>query len=145
MRTSAEPADIGMVEQDLQEHVAQLGFALVDGFGAARLDLKRERQDDHRRDPPVLHDRHHELIVQLDIVRAGSVAFGMCFPGRLAFGFGPCRMVSGAFGMHLRPSLGPQEQPGAGTGGKPDKAENGGKQEATHGQNGSTMSATCWP
>ena len=57
-----------MVEHHLQKLVAQLWLQLVDLFGRTAEHLEAQRQDHHRADLALDHDRHDELIGHFDVV-----------------------------------------------------------------------------
>ncbi len=101
-------------------------------------------------DPTLLDDRNDELVVHLDIFRLAL--FGLTgMTGRLGLLGGGIAMLArrgrlGTLGCVI-PGLRrrAQEQSGADPAAKADQREKNGKDFAQHGQNGITMSATCWP
>ena len=66
---TVETTNVGMVEQDLKEGIAQFWLARIGGLCAAIAHLKAERKNHHCPYAPVFHHGHNELVVHLDIFR----------------------------------------------------------------------------
>uniref|UniRef100_A4WVT2 Uncharacterized protein n=1 Tax=Cereibacter sphaeroides (strain ATCC 17025 / ATH 2.4.3) TaxID=349102 RepID=A4WVT2_CERS5 len=66
---TAKPTGVRVVEQNAQHAVAQLWLDRIDVLAGPLRYLEAERQDHHGGYALLLHDRHDELVVQLDVVR----------------------------------------------------------------------------